>query len=73
MADLIKDTASKLHVEPRVLFVQAAEAKGFTNAEEAGAYRFQRWFKYGEVLPYMTDFCLEHWRPNGVAEHAPQH
>ena len=62
MSDLITDTSRKMGVEPKVLFRKAAEAYKVTNSIEAADYRFQRWFKYGDVPDYVMDFALTQWR-----------
>lgn len=62
MSDLITDTSRKMGVEPKVIFRKAAEAQRLTNALEAADYRFQRWFKYGEVPEYVMDYALDQWR-----------
>lgn len=62
MSDLVKDTAQRLNIEPKVLFKRVAYQKGFTNADEVASDRFQRWLKFGEVPSYVSDYCLDQWR-----------
>lgn len=60
--DLIKDTAKKLGITEKVLFTRAANAKGFSNALEVADYRYQRWFKFGEITKPIEDWCIAQWR-----------
>lgn len=65
---LIFDTAKKLHCPPRAIFGRAAELQGFTNAKSIADYRFDRWFKYGEITEFVESFCLNQWREENKAE-----
>jgi hypothetical protein len=62
MADLIKDTAKKVGVSEKALFRRVYQDKGMSNALECADYRYQRWFKYGEIPAPVEDWCLTHWR-----------
>jgi hypothetical protein len=67
--DLIIDTAARQGVQTKALFWKAAVNKGFTNAQEVSDYRFAKWFKYGEIPEWVTDYCLSFWR----TPHAKRH
>lgn len=70
MSDIIFSTAQRLKIEPRALF---QGAYGVIHRPAEGDDRFQRWFKYGEVSPFMVDYCLNSWRFHVVSECETQH
>lgn len=73
MSDLITDTARKMGLEPKVLFRKATEEAKFTNYLEVADYRFGRWFKWGEVPEYISDYCLTQWREQCLMPIPPYH
>lgn len=54
---LVIETCQRLSVSPAELFRRAIDQHHFTNGEEVLKNRFIRWFNYGEIPPYVEEFC----------------
>lgn len=61
--DIVRATAVKLGINPRLIFERAVRAYGMSNISEQASYRFTQWFKYGEITPVIENYCLDFWRP----------
>jgi hypothetical protein len=59
---IIHDTARKLGIEPKELFVRAMVSRGIDDVRGQAEYRFLQWYKHGNLTGLIENFCLDQWR-----------
>jgi len=58
--DTVETTAKRLGVSVETLITRAAHAKHFTHMRDIIRNRYERWIKYGEIPPFVEEYCIQH-------------
>lgn len=59
---IVADTAQKLRVTPRAIFISAGLISNLPDYEAEATLDYIRWGRLKKVPKYVEDYCLDTWR-----------